>query len=174
MSTLKVGTIQDHANSNTAISIDSSGRVSLPNRIAGAFKQSAQTTVANASSVKIQIDTAMYNDGGLTLDTSNYKVTVPVAGIYMVVGQVGYVSGADQPHCGIWVNGANSAFSKGLSDAWVQDGDYANSSAQAVLTNHKLLKLDASDYIELYAYHSSGSSMTTHVNRTMLSIMKLA
>ena len=30
MSTLKVGTIQDHANSNTAISIDSSGRVTQP------------------------------------------------------------------------------------------------------------------------------------------------
>ena len=27
MSTLKVGTIQDHANSNTAMTIDSSGRV---------------------------------------------------------------------------------------------------------------------------------------------------
>ena len=32
MSTLKVGTIQDHANSNTAISIDSAGRVTQPNR----------------------------------------------------------------------------------------------------------------------------------------------
>ena len=30
MSTLKVGTIQDHTNSNTAISIDSSGRVTQP------------------------------------------------------------------------------------------------------------------------------------------------
>ena len=30
MSTLKVGTIQDHANSNTAITIDSSGRVTMP------------------------------------------------------------------------------------------------------------------------------------------------
>ena len=33
MSTLKVGTIQDHANSNTAMSIDSSGRVTVPQRI---------------------------------------------------------------------------------------------------------------------------------------------
>ena len=32
MSTLKVGTIQDHANSNTAMSIDSSGRVTTPAR----------------------------------------------------------------------------------------------------------------------------------------------
>ena len=30
MSTLKVGTIQDHTNSNTAISIDSSGQVTFP------------------------------------------------------------------------------------------------------------------------------------------------
>ena len=32
MSTLKVGTIQDHTNSNTAISIDSSGRILTPSR----------------------------------------------------------------------------------------------------------------------------------------------
>ena len=31
MSTLKVGTIQDHANSNTAITIDNSGKVAMPN-----------------------------------------------------------------------------------------------------------------------------------------------
>ena len=30
MSTLKVGTIQDQSNSNTAISIDNSGRVNIP------------------------------------------------------------------------------------------------------------------------------------------------
>ena len=172
MSTLKVGTIQDHANSNTAISIDSSGRVSLPNRLAGAFKQSAQSSAANESSVKIPINTAMYNDG-LTLDASNYRVTVPVAGIYMVVGQVGYSGGAESPHSGIWVNGANNALSKGLADAWVQSGDYTNGT-QVIVTNHKLLKLDANDYIELYAYHSSGGSMTIHAARTMLSIMKLA
>ena len=32
MSTLKVGTIQDHANSNTAISIASDGRNSFPSK----------------------------------------------------------------------------------------------------------------------------------------------
>ena len=32
MSTLKVGTIQDHTNSNTAMTIDSSGRVTEPTK----------------------------------------------------------------------------------------------------------------------------------------------
>ena len=41
MSTLKVGTIQDHANSNTAISIDSSGRTTFPQKIA--FKSGIAT-----------------------------------------------------------------------------------------------------------------------------------
>ena len=170
-STLKVNTIQ-HTGGTTGLTVDSSGRVSLPNRVAGAFKQSAQSSAANESSTKVPIDTAMYNDG-LSLDSTNYKVTVPVAGIYMVVGQVGYVSGADSAHSGIWINGANNALSKGLADAWVQEGDYANAS-QVIVTNHKLLKLDANDYIELYAYHSSGGSQNIHVSRTMLSITKLA
>ena len=44
MSTLKVGTIQDHANSITAMSIDSAGRVTMPTR--PAFACHLESTVA--------------------------------------------------------------------------------------------------------------------------------
>ena len=172
-SILKVNTIQDATNSNTALSIDSSGRVSLPNRIAGGFRNSNSQTISNQSSTALQLNTTMFSDG-VTLDTSNYRVTVPVDGIYIVLGALGYHGGADQAHCGIWVNGSNAQESKGLADAWVQEGDYANSSAQVVVQNHKLLSLSANDYLELYAYHSSGESKTTHVNRSFISLVKVA
>ena len=53
MSTLKVGTIQDHSNSNTAISIDSSGRVTLPQRVAFMGKKTDTSTLSANSSTNI-------------------------------------------------------------------------------------------------------------------------
>ena len=90
MSTLKVGTIQDHANSNTAISIDSGGRVTLNQQpmfqlggvtgtiSAGAvipMKQlPAGGTVGTADSFLL---------GGCTFNDSSSELTLANAGRYM-------------------------------------------------------------------------------------------
>ena len=78
MSTLKVGTIQDHANSNTAISIDSSGRVTLPQRVAFMGKKTDTSTLSASSSSNISFnvtDLAHAAWNGTTF-------TAPVAGLY--------------------------------------------------------------------------------------------
>ena len=55
MSTLKVGTIQDHANSNTAISIDSGGRVGLSQNLVETWALNASFTApASDNTVVIQ------------------------------------------------------------------------------------------------------------------------
>ena len=172
MSNLLVQNIK-HTNGTNALTVDSGGRVSLPNRIAGGFRHSVSQTISNTTSTVVQLNTTMFNDG-LTFDTSNYKITVPVDGIYIVLGSVGYQSGADQAHCGIYLNDGATDESKGSPDAWVQEGDYANSSAQVIVQNHKLLTLTANDYLQLVAYHNSGESKTLHVNRTFISLVKVA
>ena len=78
MSTLKVGTIQDHANSNTAISIDSSGRVTFPQRVAFQGKKGDVQTLSANSSTNITFngtDLAHAAWNGTTF-------TAPVAGLY--------------------------------------------------------------------------------------------
>ena len=86
MSTLKVGTIQDHANSNTAISIDSSGRVTKPvNPAWRAQLSSAQNSSSSNSFVVNWNDTSSdgcFLQGGCTL--SSGLLTVPIAGVYQV------------------------------------------------------------------------------------------
>lgn len=79
MSTLKVGTIQDHANSNTAISIDSSGRVTLPQRIAFVGKKTDTNQLESSSSnVSFNVtDLAHASWNGTTF-------TAPVAGLYRI------------------------------------------------------------------------------------------
>ena len=51
MSTLKVGTIQDHANSNTAITISSSGEVGQPQMTISMFGTSADASVSSGTAV---------------------------------------------------------------------------------------------------------------------------
>ena len=171
-SILKVDTIQN-TGGTTGLNIDSNGLISIPNRVAGAFRNSASQTIPNQTSVKIALNTTLFNNNVSFDGSSNHRITIQHAGIYLVNGQVGYQSGAEAAHIGIKLNGSSDA-SKGMADEWLQNGDSANSSAQVVMQNCFILTLAANDYLELWAYHSSGASMTSHANRSYLSIVKLA
>ena len=90
MSTLKVGTIQDHANSNTAINIDSAGRVLTPTRPAfHAHGSTASWTVfSNGAWTQLILNaTPTLNIGG-HYDSTNAKFVAPVAGIYHFYYQI--------------------------------------------------------------------------------------
>ena len=83
MSTLKVGTIQDHANSNTAISIDSSGRVALPNRPYAFVDFGGNAYASKTGGATLVFDNAIHNDGS-HYNTGTGIFTCPVAGLYTV------------------------------------------------------------------------------------------
>ena len=90
MSTLKVGTIQDHANSTTALTIDSSGRVARPKVPAWYYSTGNAHSAHNGGTA--------YNPllfGQRTVDTdgaggtmikggTNHTIVIPVTGIYWV------------------------------------------------------------------------------------------
>ena len=96
MSTLITTTLQGintvkYDGSTTAMTIDSSGRVTNPN-IPYIFVDmdnggsAGYETVANGS--KLPFRNVISSRGGMTLDTSNHYVTIPVTGIYQVNCQV--------------------------------------------------------------------------------------
>ena len=113
MSTLKVGTIQDHANSNTAISIDSSGRVTLPQRVAFMAKKTdtnqLETSGSNISFNVTDLAHASWN--GTTF-------TAPVAGLYRLFAN-GHRQGTGTAafELGIFKNGSmiESGYTLGVS-----------------------------------------------------------
>ena len=84
MSTLKVGTIQDHANSITAMTIDSAGRVLTPAR-PSFLAHGATATSSSAGYIAYPNITA--SKGGHNIgnhyNTSTYQFTAPLAGVYV-------------------------------------------------------------------------------------------
>ena len=85
-SILKVNTIQDATNSTTAMTIDSSGRVSRPVRVGfkiGASTHNQSSNLAGTITQYNNLRTTVgdFNDGNYNTSTCVY--TVPVAGVYM-------------------------------------------------------------------------------------------
>ena len=90
-SILKVSEIQDPTNSNTALTIDAAGRVLMPEK--PVFFAIGQSTgwVSTTGLTQIITDwdtshSTYINKGGMSY--SGGRVTVPVAGVYRVTGQV--------------------------------------------------------------------------------------
>ena len=103
MSTLKVGTIQDHANSNTAINIDSSGRVTLPQRVAFQGKKSDTATLSASSSSNITFNTT--DLAHASWDGTTF--TAPVAGLYrLFINGHKQTSDNNPMELAIYVNGS--------------------------------------------------------------------
>ena len=93
MSTLKVGTIQDHANSTTAMTIDDSGRVFRPVLPAWRLMLNANQTMTSNSAIVNFVSSGTATEGcfiqgGCSL--SSGVITVPVAGVYQVNATVRY------------------------------------------------------------------------------------
>ena len=90
-SILKVNTIQDATNSNTAISVDTAGRVTTPatpaffaGRTGGDATFTLGTFPLNVTRINV----------GNCWNTSTYKFTAPVAGLYRFDAQAYYNNGA--------------------------------------------------------------------------------
>jgi len=112
-SILKVSEIQDPTNSNTALTIDSSGRVTTPARPAFRVKFDTSTAAVNISSVT-EVDWNTYGsvdfDIGSNFDLANNKYVVPVTGLYQVNIQVNIesVEASTGVYLFLGVNGANT------------------------------------------------------------------
>ena len=155
MSTLKVGTIQDHANSNTAISITSAGVVTQPNKII--FRAFMDSSVGNQSigsggNVKVTLNATQFNIGNCYA-TGTGKFTPTVAGYYNITWQARVDSSTpDFVLARIFKNGSLH------SDSRATESNAANSYPSAV--NNSIIHMNGSgDYLEFYTYHNVGSAV---------------
>jgi len=180
MSTLKVNTIADPDNGNTAITIDSSGNatfaqnLSITGSLSGdgsnltgisgssdAFwvrSTSGQAPVATNTYVKLNFD-AEQIDNGSNYDTSTSKYTVPTTGHYLVGAKIwydNYSQNALDAEVHIRLNGANT-------NIW-SITSHVGSSGYTGLHTSGIVYATAGDYLEAYAWHNHGVDVTVMVN----------
>jgi len=153
MSTLKVGTIQDHANSTTAMTIDNAGRILTPARPMFDVAKSSTQTTQSSTITKVTWDTENYDIGG---NFASNKFTAPVAGKYFMNATVTF-----------YQMGAGS----GIGLQWYKNGSVFRSGHHQsteinitfAVTSCGVFDLNANDYLEVYVFQGSGSAQNIGV-----------
>ena len=178
MSTLKVGTIQDHQNSTTAITIDNAGHVAMPNTKRGIFQvysNSSQSIGSNATTL-VQLDQKVFDPDNY-FNTTNYRYIPQIAGYYVIEGQVMWEADAgDNCYLSAYIfkNGSHS-HSTGASPYISGTGTakpmgiagliMGTSNEQYVRTSSLVYFNGSTDYVDLrgYIYNYTDSGATDNL-----------
>ena len=121
---------------------------------------SSATSLPNATFTKIQFQTEEFDTANAFDSTTNYRFTPLVAGYYQISGSIGLSAGNTatlyQYVASVYKNGSN--FKQSPSNAPANNGG---------ATVSALIYLNGStDYIELFGYQSTGSSVNTNTGVT--------
>lgn len=109
-------------------------------------------TIAASTTAKVQLDTAEINVGN-AFDTTNQWFKPTIAGYYAVSAQVCIGLPADKvAGVMIYKNGSPIAYAQ-MWDAW-------GSASHTFAKCNTIVQLNADDYVEVYAYHSSTGNQT--------------
>ena len=155
-SILKVNTIQDATNSNTAMTIDSSGRILTPARPTlfadpdDGSTSEGYDTIGNFSTVPYR---NVISGSGISLNTSTYVFTIPITGFYQINATI-LNNNVEDLNIALTLNGSSS------SD--VVQFSYANSDNRSCYLHHAM-ELQAND--ECRIVNASGGNRGFHRNR---------
>jgi len=142
-SILKVNTIQDATNSNTAMTIDSTGRILTPAR--PSFE--AKRTSGDVTQGNVVIWNEVRHNIGGHYNTSTGEFTAPIAGVYLFTGQ-GFTNNTSSITLDLQVNGENRFRYQDDTNASYRSGTFAYTTL-----------LSASDVVRMYTTLS-----TVHFN----------
>ena len=151
MSTLKVGTIQDHANGNDALLINNLGIVTTPARPAFRVeKRASNQSVSDSAYAKITFEHEAFDIGG---NYASDKFIAPVAGIYHFEACLRCVAnGGTMEFAAAYLYKNGSHFTD-LIQIQTSTNNLANSHINGGVT----IQLAANDFIEIYGSVSGTS-----------------
>ena len=161
MSTLKVGTIQDHANSNTAITIDSSGNVLAPVNPKFSVRLSANTSnndYTTSATTAVPFDTEDFDVGNCMEITNNVAVfTAPVTGYYQFNYTITFQAVEASGHTNVYISIDNDVTTAAADDHYRTIEDPQGGTYQTN-TGSNLIYLTANQTVQLRMYINGDSS----------------
>ena len=134
-SILKVDTIQNTVGT-TGLTIDNSGAILRP---VLPYGQASKGGIAQSPTNKIIIGTNVISGGGLTVDTTNHRMIVPIAGLYAI----GFTQLTDSTSTNTEVHMRKNGNQISGSSSQTHAGN-----SYATLSQHMVIELSANDYIE--------------------------
>lgn len=144
-------TIRDIDAAANRLIIDSAGRVTMPSQPMALVAMNTTQSINHDATVKVQFNTIV-NQSGSNFNTSTNRFTAPVSGWYIVMCHL-YIYSVAQAEVYIYKNGSGVSYMRSAS-AYLG----TNRNPHGSQVNH-VLYLNASDYIEIYAYqYSEGAS----------------
>tara|TARA_Y100001938_G_C7796913_1_gene285241 strand:- start:1 stop:537 length:537 start_codon:yes stop_codon:yes gene_type:complete len=159
-STAQIGTIKDAGGNETAITIDSAGRVFQPAKPAWRIGRGSNLTGVNQTTTVVNYDVTsnadrdLFLQGGCTV--SSGVVTVPVTGLYHV-GTSNRLNDISSSYVVVRITKNNDADSTFGTYDIVGDGLSTN---YETVGDNTIYKLTASDTVKVDYYVSNDSSFT--------------
>ena len=149
-SILKVNTIQDATNSNTAVTVDTAGRVLTPARPAFSAYLTAQVSYGSANAYQLVTWNATHFNIGSCYSTSTGKFTAPITGIYQFNTHI-YMYSTNSVNVNFYINGTRIYRISNVSAA----SDVNPNSS----TGNMLHNLTANDEVQVYALAADASNI---------------
>lgn len=157
-SIIKANQLQDFGG-NSIITSDGAGNLTTMKTNYPAFQAflSANQSVSNDTTTKIQIDSESYDTNNCYDNSTNYRFTPNVAGKYIIYAQITFESVSDTTmQVRIHKNGSVITFSPQKSGT--------GSSSHADFCSYVDSANGSTDYYELFGYQASGSSKNANGN----------
>ena len=158
-SILKVSEIQDPTNGNTALEVDSSGRILTPNRPMFRVYRSANNNYTSSdNNTKMTGWDDDTSAGAINVnnfwDTTNDKATIPITGLYLFEVKGFFHTGTyGQLGIGMYVNGGTAKGADFRTNR--ENGSYLGYNSINFAAH---LYLDVNDYVEFYFIQHSGTA----------------
>lgn len=160
------GTITLGASGETVSLASGASQTMAVNTPAFSAKQNADQSISNSSWVKINFQTEHYDTDNAFDNVTNYRFTAPSDGKYFFVASVGIRSGNDQTY-------AVRLYKNGSAVDYSENRELTGTSSVVIERTSVALDLVASDYIEVYFIHTTGSTQDTYKEYTVFQGYKL-
>jgi hypothetical protein len=129
------------------MTIDSAGKVTIPNQPHALFEKTTNTTVSSGAAPQIIFNEQRINTGS-TYSSVNGRFTAPVAGVYLISVELQYTGQVNQGHLGIYLNGGAPA----PLDVWINFGQDMRGMTRTLAIN-----MAQNDYLTIHAHNGSSS-----------------